>query len=450
MYRRKAPRGSHLGAALLGLGTAVALMKQRGARMRPLPTTVALPALLATLLALSLALAPRAEAFVYWTSVAPPCGFGGCSGPPVIGRANLDGTGISQRFVKLDAPAGDVAVDGVHLYWNEGLYGDGIGRANLDGTGVEPNFIATGGGVRSIAVDAHHIYWTHVYGIARANLDGTGVNPDFITTAGSPSGLAVDAEHIYWGLPVFPGSPPSPTGLIGRANIDGTGVEQSFIETEPGSPGAYGGAIAVGGGHIYWNEQGGRTIARANIDGSGINRSFIAVGQATGVQAVDAAHIFWTGCEAYRCTPPIGRANIDGTGAREFISATAISGDGAGRLTVDALTDTELVGDVTAAKGQKQHGNAIVVNVKVSADERLTAKASGKIKVNPSYKLKSKRVELTGDGTSTLKLKPKKAQARQIAAALKRGESATAKLKVKLSDFAAHSEVEKLRVRLKQ
>ena len=81
---------------------------------------------------------------------------------------------------------------------------------------------------------------------------------------------------------------------------------------------------------------------------------------------------------------------------------------------------------------------------------RLTAEASGKIKGNPSYKLKRKKVELTAGEAITLKLKPKKAQARQIVAALKRGESATAKLKVKLSDFAAHSEVEKLSVRLKR
>src|SRR5688572_13664515 len=99
------------------------------ARVRPVVITLAL---LAALFVLPLALAPRAEAFVYWTSVAPPCDLGGCSGPPVIGRANLDGTGVSQRFVELDAPAaGDVAVDGVHLFWSEGLYGDGIGRANL-------------------------------------------------------------------------------------------------------------------------------------------------------------------------------------------------------------------------------------------------------------------------------------------------------------------------------
>ena len=110
----------------------------------------------------------------------------------------------------------------------------------------------------------------------------------------------------------------------------------------------------------------------------------------------------------------------------------------------------DVAGKATAAKTQRQHGNAIVVKVKVTADETLTANASGKIKVNPSYKLRPKKAELTAGEASTLKLKPKKAQARQIVAALKRGDSAIAKLKVKLSDLAGNSEVEKLSVRLKR
>src|SRR5215216_3624893 len=64
-------------------------------------------ALLAALLVLPLALAPRAEAFVYWTD-------------PVnnaIGRANLDGTGVDKRFISGVAIPGSVAVDARHIYW---------------------------------------------------------------------------------------------------------------------------------------------------------------------------------------------------------------------------------------------------------------------------------------------------------------------------------------------
>jgi hypothetical protein len=111
----------------------------------------------------------------------------------------------------------------------------------------------------------------------------------------------------------------------------------------------------------------------------------------------------------------------------------------------------DVAGKARAAKAQRQHANAIVVKVNVSADERLTAEASGKIKVNPSYELGPKKVELTTGEASTLKLKPKaKAQARQIVDTLKQGESATARLKVKLSDLAGNSEVEKLSVRLRR
>ena len=86
----------------------------------------------------------------------------------------------------------------------------------------------------------------------------------------------------------------------------------------------------------------------------------------------------------------------------------------------------------------------------MKAKEQLTAKASGKIKVNPTYKLKPKKAKLAAGQTKTLKLKPKKAQAKRIAGALKRGKKATAKLTVKLTDQAGNSETEKLSVRLKR
>ncbi len=79
-----------------------------------------------------------------------------------------------------------------------------------------------------------------------------------------------------------------------------------------------------------------------------------------------------------------------------------------------------------------------------------SAKASGKIKVNPTYKLKPKKVKPATGETKTLKLRPKKAKAKKIAAALKRGEKAKARLTVKLTDLAENRETEKLRVRLKR
>ena len=92
-------------------------MQQCGDRMQRLPTTVAL---LAALLVSSLTLVSRAEAFVYWTiSETPPCDGLDCNGPPAIGRANLDGTGIDKRFIRFVGPVDTptaVAVDGRYIY----------------------------------------------------------------------------------------------------------------------------------------------------------------------------------------------------------------------------------------------------------------------------------------------------------------------------------------------
>ena len=86
--------------------------------------------LLAALLASSLALASRADAYIYWT---------GSNG---IGRANLDGTGANPSFIPEASSPYGVAVDSAHVYWANFETGTStIGRANLDGTGANPSFI---------------------------------------------------------------------------------------------------------------------------------------------------------------------------------------------------------------------------------------------------------------------------------------------------------------------
>jgi hypothetical protein len=98
-----------------------------------------------TVLALPLALAPRAEAFVYWANISDG----------TIGRANLNGTGADQFFIAGVSEPSDVAVDAAHVYWANGSDGR-IGRASLDGSGVDQNFIAGPGApvVSGVAVDA--------------------------------------------------------------------------------------------------------------------------------------------------------------------------------------------------------------------------------------------------------------------------------------------------------
>src|SRR5215211_597804 len=223
--------------------------------MRPLPTTlVGALALLAALIVLPLALAPRAEAFIYWANFSTDS----------IGRAKLDGSGVNQAFITGASNTGGVAVDAAHIYWTTGATG-AIGRAKLDGSGVEQSFIGGAGPLGGVAVDAEHVYWTEssTGTIGRANLDGSGVDRTFITGVSLPRGIAVDAAHVYWTNSGFN------TNTIGRANLDGTGVDQSFVEAN----GPIG--LAVDAAHVYWTTN---TIGRGNLDGSGVQQSFITIG----------------------------------------------------------------------------------------------------------------------------------------------------------------------------
>ena len=81
-----------------------------------------------------------------------------------IGVGGLDGSVINGHL--LDAPSyfcgwGGIAADSAHVYWaNENQPDfDTIGRANLDGTGVDQRFIEGAINPCGVAVDGAHVYW---------------------------------------------------------------------------------------------------------------------------------------------------------------------------------------------------------------------------------------------------------------------------------------------------
>ena len=431
----------------------MALTQQHSKWAPPAPTIrVAVLGLLAAfLLLLPLALAPRAEAYIYWAGCESSCTL------PGIGRANLDGTNANGSFMTgTFTLTQGIAVDAKHIYWTSWLGpGQGsIGRANLDGTNANGSFITdTGHQTQGIAVDANHIYWTAGSPpvIARANLDGSGVDRSFITMSDhlgiyERSGVAVDAHHVYWT------QIQAPNGSIGigRANLDGTNVDRSFITglSQPTD-------VAVDAEHIYWTATGRPpwSVGRAELDGTDVEPAFIPTSGSPKDVAVDAQHVYWAQIEGScpsGCYGSIGRANLDGTVADADLLGPLEELAVRGGLAVDDLTDTKLAGKASAKKIQRQRGKRIRVAVKVKAKEQLTAKASGKIRINPTYKLKPKKVKLAAGKTRTLRLKPGKKAAGKIARALKRGETAKARLTVKLTDLAGNRETERFTVRLKR
>jgi virginiamycin B lyase len=367
------------------------------------PPSIHLTALLfAALLVLTLALAPRAAAYVYWVGIhAEP---GPIESTTTIARANLDGKGVKRDFVALPPGAGEggLALDDAHLYWANR---DSIGRANLDGTEPDQRFIRNvdvsveGSGV---AVDEEHIYWVSRFSddpviwhpgtgaIGRANLDGTGVDESFITGVTFPSGpLALDGSHLYWAsastsfVPVF-------SDRIGRANLDGTGLDESFITGVFGASG-----VAVDDAHLWWSYSARFTggIVRANLDGTGRNTVIGGVEDffPYGV-AVDNAHVYWRGGFSSPPGLPIGRANLDGSRANhKFITGTGGGIDGG--LAVDELPFT-----FGKAKRNRKRGTAkLTVNVP----------GPGELELAKTRKVKRAERRAEAEGSVKLPVKPK-------------------------------------------
>ena len=275
-------------------------------------------ALLVTgLILLSLAFAPRAPAFLYWSNFDTNS----------IGRGNLDGMGTpNQSFITSVNAAGGVAVDGAHVYWTQCLDGGSIGRANIDGTGANLDFIPGANLPCGVEVDASFVYWTEcgeTDTLGRGNIDGT--DPDFsfitVTDGSAPCGdPAVNASFIYWAN--------SGGTTIGRADIGGTNTDPDFI-TGASIPCG----VAVNDSFIYWANFGTDSIGRANLDGSGTpNPNFITAATDPCGVAVDDSFIYWTNAGL---ADSIGRANLDGTNPNQNFATGA---PGAFAVAVDSLT----------------------------------------------------------------------------------------------------------------
>jgi virginiamycin B lyase len=226
--------------------------------------------------ALSLGLAPNADAFIYWSF----------EGGDSIGRAEPNGTGPDESFIANgDGPCGAVALNGAHVYWAN--VGSGaIGRANLNGSGVDQSFLTGANQPCQVAVDGAHVYWGN-YGdgtIGRANLDGSGAVQNFVTGATEIGGLAVTPTHIYWANRGLAGS-------IGRAALSSPGSpNQSFI-----TGAFYPTGMTVDATHVYWANYSAGTIGRAAIASPGSpNQSFVTGADFPCGVAVTSTHIFWT------------------------------------------------------------------------------------------------------------------------------------------------------------
>ena len=405
-----------LGAAGRGSGPALG---SRGLRRRAVPLVGLL------LLTASLALAARAEAFVYW---AHP---GDVNGSPAgIARANLDGSGVEESFIPDAGGACGVAVDSAHVYWGSG---PSIARANLDGTGVDLNFITLefDRSICGVGLDGAHVYWSEVRGfgfgapsIARANLDGSGVDENFIIDSWGGCGLAVDGAHIYWSNTRGVGA--GGRGSIARANLDGTGVDQNFIPVFTNEFFDYPCGVAVDREHVYWawlNSalEGAGSIGRANLDGTAVDQDFIpyeGLRPSCGI-ALHGARIYWGGGS-------IARANLDGTELENIIPldsstcSVAVDGlsspppppqspsnefsfgklkknkqSGTAKLTVEVPGPGELeLAKTNGVKADEQTAEAagdqkLIVRSRLDAKKKLNS--DGKAKVNP-------KVTFTPDG----------------------------------------------------
>ena len=251
-----------------------------------------------------------------------------------IGRATLNGHDVTLSvFSTTTSLSSGVAVDTGHLYWGAP---NAIGRAGLDGAGLSPSFVSFSSSVGQVMVDSSHVYWAGIsqHRVGRSDLSGGNTNTSFVAGMVSPRGVAVNAGHVYW--------TDNQSGKIGRADLDGLNPDQNFI-TGLSAP-QY---LAVDGSHIYWTD--GNAVGRANLDGSGQDASFISgANSAVGIAVVTAP--------AAGLSPGLGVYSERTTGTTSASQSFTVGNTGNLPLTVGAASlsgdASQFVLDADTCSGQ--------------------------------------------------------------------------------------------------
>lgn len=214
--------------------------------------------------------------YVYWTN--PQTG--------AIGRATMRGEDLNQRFITVEGAhpnAIAIAVGGGRIYWSWRTFigtdpasiVTGLGRANIDGSGVEQNFIRIGTGLASdlggaVAVGGPYLFWVKSTDsvlfapqVMRATLDGQAVTK-FVDSRGRypsfPNRIASNARYLYFNDDM----------AIGRIDINGGDIADFGFPRLGGL-----GAIALDSAHLYWSGSSSDGIDRGDFSGSVLENNFI-------------------------------------------------------------------------------------------------------------------------------------------------------------------------------
>jgi hypothetical protein len=322
-----------------------------------------------------------ASAAIYWTHGDSDAGI------QEVGRANLDGSNADPAFIAMEEPENDVetcgglAIDAAHIYWANDTNGT-IGRADLDGSEVNQRFITGLDHPCGLSIDASYIYWTSSHysqehgAIGRAGIDGAHPQAEFLKTAYPPCAVATSGAYLF-GPSLDPEN--LAAGIFQTASNGGGTPALLVPHVETGC------GIAVSGEYIYWTnpEDGGTlegAIGRSRVDGSQVEPRFIGgLEDPTGL-AIHENEIYWTEAAPIGPRGAISRVGIDGSNVQKGIVSSQVGPFG---IAVDNAfappvppKPEAVVGEFSIASIKHSRRGATFVALKASVPGSLAVRVS--------------------------------------------------------------------------
>jgi hypothetical protein len=203
-----------------------------------------------------------------------------------LGRIGVDGLNPERTWTYVGGEPSCIAVTETHIYWASNS-AKNIGRANIDGSGVEEEWVKTASHILALVVVGDLMYFQRTDNeISRMTLTGE-LEEAWLGLPGPYElpALASDGTYLFF---AWEGESDGQVGsLLGRLHLADIEAELEPLVLSSYTPGS----LIAQGDYLYW--AGSLGMGRCRIDGSQLQEAYLRTEVGYGGLTSNASRIWW-------------------------------------------------------------------------------------------------------------------------------------------------------------